>query len=85
MKDSYTRSEVKNAKHGASIGGFILGAIITLAVGVLVKKTTDANIVDGSTNVFDNLKEKTKEFIDSRKGATRGKRIASAEPTGDGA
>jgi len=84
MKDSYTRSEVKNAKHGASIGGFILGAVITLAVGVLVKKTTDANIVDGSTNVFDSLKEKTKEFIDSRKGAPRGKRNVSAA-TGDDA
>lgn len=84
MKDSYTRSEVKNAKHGASIGGFILGAVITLAVGVLVKKTTDANIVDGSTNVFDSLKEKTKEFIDSRKGAPRGKRTGSAD-TGDDA
>ena len=84
MKDSYTRSEVKNAKHGASIGGFILGAFITLAVGVLVKKTTDANIVDGSTNVFDSLKEKTKEFIDSRKGASRGKRTVSVN-TGDDA
>jgi len=84
MKDSYTRSEVKNAKHGASIGGFILGAVITLAVGVLVKKTTDANIIDGSTNVFDSLKEKTKEFIDSRKGAPRGKRNVSAA-TGDDA
>ena len=83
MKDSYTRSEVKNAKHGASIGGFILGAIITLAVGVLVKKTTDANIVDGSTNVFDNLKEKTKEFIDSRKGTSRGKRIISTSSEDD--
>ena len=83
MKDSYTRSEVKNAKHGASIGGFILGAVITLAVGVLVKKTTDANIVDGSTNVFDSLKEKTKEFIDSRKGGN-GKRITvSASPESD--
>ena len=83
MKDSYTRSEVKNAKHGASIGGFILGAVITLAVGVLVKKTTDANIVDGSTNVFDSLKEKTKEFIDSRKGTTRGKRNVSTDSGDD--
>ena len=83
MKDSYTRSEVKNAKRGASIGGFILGAFITLAVGVLVKKTTDANIVDGSTNVFDNLKEKTKEFVASRKGGN-GKRITvSASPESD--
>ena len=42
-----------NSKKSGNGFGFFLGALATLATGVVIKKTCDKNIVDGTTNVYD--------------------------------
>lgn len=67
MKDSYSKADVKNAKHSAIVGGLILGTLATVGIGILVKKTTKANIIDGSESLFDKGVSKVRDLIDSRK------------------
>ena len=49
----YTKAEVQNRKTSAGVRGVIVGALSALAIGILVKKTTKANIVDGAEKAFD--------------------------------
>lgn len=65
-KESFSRAEVKNLKHGAMLGGLVLGAVSLLGIGICIKKTTNANLVDGSTDLFDKAVGKLKEFIDEK-------------------
>ena len=62
MKETFTNAEVKNAKHFATIGGIILGTVITIGVGIVIKKTTDANIIDGSVKLLDKSVNKIKHL-----------------------
>lgn len=67
MKDNYTKSDVKNAKHAATIGGIILGTIAVFGIGIVIKKKTNSNILDGAETLFDKAIDKIKTFIDERK------------------
>lgn len=66
-KESFSRAEVKNIKHGAVLGGLFLGAFSLLGIGICIKKTTNANITDGSTALFDKAVGKVKEYIDNKR------------------
>ena len=66
-KESFSRSDVKNIKHGAVFGGLILGALATIGVGICRKKTTNANLTNGTTDLFDKAVDKVKLFLDERK------------------
>lgn len=69
MKDNFTRAEVKNLKHGALVGGVILGTALAIGAGVVIKKTTKCNLTDGTTGLFDKIAGKIREAIDSHKDA----------------
>ena len=66
-KESFSRSDVKNIKHGAVLGGLMLGALATIGVGICIKKTTNANLTNGTTDLFDKAGGKVKLFLDERK------------------
>ena len=66
-KESVSRSEVKSSKHGAVFGGLILGALATVGVWIGIKKTTNANLTNGTTDLFDKAVDKVKTFLDERK------------------
>ena len=68
-KESFTRAEVKNIKHGAIMGGVVLGALSLLGIGICIKKTTGANVVNGSTDLFDKVVDKIKIAIQEKKSA----------------
>ena len=71
-KESFSRSDVKNIKHGAVFGGLILGALPTLGIGICIKKTTNANLTNGTTDLFDKAVDKIKTFLDERKDKKEG-------------
>ena len=68
-KESFTRAEVKNIKHGAIMGGVVLGALSLLCIGICIQKTTGANVVNGSTDLFDKVVDKIKIAIQEKKSA----------------
>lgn len=59
---------------GKSGVSFVLGALATIATGVLINKTCEKNIVDGATNVYDKsvdfVKTKVKEHKDKKSETT---------------
>ena len=71
-KESFSRSDVKNIKHGAVFGGLILGALATLGIGICIKKTTNANLTNGTTDIFDKAVDKIETFLDERKDKKEG-------------
>jgi hypothetical protein len=58
QEKTYTSAEVKNRKTSALVRGVLIGTLATLAVGVVVKKTTKANIIDGAEKAVDGATKK---------------------------
>lgn len=64
-----TNHEVKNAKRSGRTLGFVLGALATVATGVVIKETCNKNIIDGADKVYKAGKAKAKDFIEKKKKA----------------
>ena len=74
----YSKAEVQNRKTSATMRGIVFGALSALAIGVLVKKTTKANIVDGAEIAFDKTVTGVKGAVKSASEAAK-KRKAKDE------
>jgi hypothetical protein len=58
----YTKDEVKAKKHTAGVAGLIVGALSTLAAGVIANKVARVNITNESTRLVDVGIEKIKKI-----------------------
>jgi hypothetical protein len=49
----FTEQEVKDKKKGSWVGGLVIGALATIASGVILNKAAKVNIVDGASGLVD--------------------------------
>ena len=69
-----TNHEVKNTKRSGRSCGFVLGALATIATGVVIKETCNKNIIDGADKAYKAGKAKAKDFIEKKKKARQAKK-----------